>query len=211
MPAAPWERQEAAAPRARAPEPSGLLAPERGSKSDISSSLASAFNGRNPPAETLIKPRPQSAKGVFSPPRDNLSIGALIPLGATRDADERRSPHATGSSSHRGSRTACAPQDSMLGPSVRSGRPDHLPPAEPGLRSEAVRSAHAGNRPNEKPPVTIAEQRFAEMAMGAGELGYRPGKRATPAPFGGRGWKPKRGQLQKDLDATEATGCVLGL
>ena len=99
----------------------------------------------------------------------------------------------------------------MLGPSVRSGRPDHLPPAEPGLRSEAVRSAHAGNRPNEKPPVTIAEQRFAEMAMGAGELGYRPGKRATPAPFGGRGWKPKRGQLQKDLDATEATGCVLGL
>ena len=47
--------------------------------------------------------------------------------------------------------------------------------------------------------------------MGAGELGYRPGKRATPAPFGGRGWKPKRGQRQKDLDATEATGCVLGL
>ena len=212
MPQAPWERQEAAAPRARAPEPSGLLAPERGSKSDISSSIASAFNGRNPPAETLIKPRPQSAKGVFSPPRDNLSIGALVPLGATRDADlERRSPHATGSSSHRGSRTACAPQDSMLGPSVRSGRPDHLPPAEPGLRSEAVRSAHAGNRPNEKPPVTVAEQRFAEMAMGAGELGYRPGKRATPAPFGGRGWKPKRGQLQKELDATEATGCVLGL
>ena len=82
MPQAPWERQEAAAPRARAPEPSGLLAPERGSKSDISASLASAFNGRNPPAETLIKPRPQSAKGVFSPPRDNLSIGALIPLGA---------------------------------------------------------------------------------------------------------------------------------
>ena len=51
----------------------------------------------------------------------------------------------------------------MLGPAVRSGRPDHLPPAEPGLRSEAARSAHAGNRPNEKPPVTIAEQRFAEI------------------------------------------------